>query len=181
MRDVQRAALPLFRADGFDAVTVEQIASEVGTAASTVYRHFGSKEQIVLWDEHDIAIDEALAGRLGRQPPLSAIRDVFVETLAGRYDEDLAFQLARIQFIYATPQVHGAAVEQDLRNRHALAEGLRGVLPTADRPAADLMAGCALLALDLAIEAWQAADAETPLADLILARFETLTQLERFA
>lgn len=177
MRDVQRVALPWFVERGFDDVTVEAIAAEVGTAASTVYRHFGGKEQIVLWDEHDVAIDEALGDRLGRQAPLAAMRDAFVETLAGRYDDDLDFQLARIRFIYATEQVHAAAVEADLRNRAELTAALRRTLPKRERDAAPLLAGAALLALDVAIERWQADHARTPLADLLTAAFATLERL----
>lgn len=177
MRDIQRAAMKLFAAHGFDAVTVEQIANTAGTAASTVYRHFGTKERIVLWDEHDVAIDGALAQRLGSQPPLRAIREAFVETLAGRYDDDLDFQLARIRFIYATPQVHGAAVEADLQNRDELTAALRASMSRTTRTAAALVAGCALLALDRAFERWQADGAGTALATLIGEEFDTLADL----
>ena len=77
MRETQLVAMDLFVERGFDAVTVDEIARTIGVAASTVYRHFGTKEGIVLWDEHDAAIDEALAAALQRQPPLRAIRDAF--------------------------------------------------------------------------------------------------------
>ena len=53
MRLTQRTALPLFTEQGFDQVTVEDIADQVGMAASTIYRHFATKERIVLWDEHE--------------------------------------------------------------------------------------------------------------------------------
>lgn len=33
------------------------MAAEVGMAPSTLYRHFRIKEDIVMWDEHDAAID----------------------------------------------------------------------------------------------------------------------------
>ena len=181
MRDVQRAALPLFVERGFDEITVEEIARVVGTAASTIYRHFGTKQQIVLWDEHDVAIDEALGERLPRQPPLQAIRDAFTETLGGRYDDDLDFQLERIRFIYATAQVHGAAVEADLRNREDLTTALNSVMSDKTRSAAPLIAGCSLLALDVAIQRWQTGDEERPLADLIADEFDTLAGLAAFS
>lgn len=181
MRDVQRVALPLFLDQGFADVTVEQIAAEVGTAASTVYRHFGTKERIVLWDEHDVALDRALGQRLRRQAPLHAIRDAFVETLAGRYDDDLDFQLARIQFIYATEAVHAAAIEADLANRTELTQALRQTMSAPNRDAAPIVAGAALVALDVAIDRWQADDASMPLADLIRQAFATLDDLATLA
>ena len=60
MRLTQRKAMELFQARGFDDVTVGEIAAEVGMAASTLYRHFATKESIVLWDEHESAIEDAL-------------------------------------------------------------------------------------------------------------------------
>ena len=178
MRLTQRTALPLFIEHGFDAVTVGQIAAEVEMAASTIYRHFETKEAIVLWDEHDAAIDDALeALRSTRLPPLAAMRTAFVADLGGRYDADFAFQLARVKYIYATEQVHAAAVQADLRDRDELTKGLRHYLSKDAKAAAPLLAGAALLALDIAFDRWQAADGEDPLGELIDAEFERLEAL----
>lgn len=177
MRTVQRLALPMFLDRGFDDVGVDEIAGAAGMAASTVYRHFGTKEEIVLWDEHDVEIDQALERRLRRQPPLEAIRDAFVDTLGGRYNEDLEFQLVRIRYIYATEQLHAAAVEADFRVRHELTEALQHVLSRQHRHAAPIIAGASLLALDVAMERWQASEAVEPLADLLTQSFESLVHL----
>lgn len=176
-RTVQRAALTMFRERGFDQVTVEEIAATAGMAASTIYRHFSTKEEIVLWDEHDLAIDAALEERLGQRPPLQAMREVFVETLGSRYDDDLDFQLGRIQYIYATEQLHVAAVEADFRNRSELTDGLRHFLTKRNRDAAPIIAGAALLAVDIAIERWQSADAKRPLSNYLGDAFDALETL----
>ena len=176
-RAVQRAALPMFRARGFDNVTVESIAREVGMAPSTVYRLFVTKEEIVLWDEHDLDIDQALEERLRRQPPLEAMRAAFVETLGGHYDDDLEFQLARVQYIYSTERVHAAALQADLRHRVELTEGLRHFLSKRNRHAAPILAGAALLAVDLAIERWQADAAKRSLSAYVNDAFDSLANL----
>jgi AcrR family transcriptional regulator len=176
-RAVQRAALPMFRARGFDNVTVESIAREVGMAPSTVYRLFVTKEEIVLWDEHDLEIDQALEERLRRQPPLEAMRAAFVETLGGRYDDDLEFQLARVQYIYSTERVHAAALQADLRHRVELTAGLRHFLSKRNRHAAPILAGAALLAVDLAIERWQADAAKRSLSAYVNDAFDSLADL----
>ena len=176
-RAVQRAALPMFRARGFDNVTVESIAREVGMAPSTVYRLFVTKEEIVLWDEHDLDIDQALEERLRRQPPLEAMRAAFVETLGGHYDDDLEFQLARVQYIYSTERVHAAALQADLRHRIELTEGLRHFLSKRNRHAAPILAGAALLAVDLAIERWQADAAKRSLSAYVNDAFDSLADL----
>ncbi len=179
MRLTQRRALDLFIERGFDAVTVAEIAETVGMAASTLYRHFETKEAIVLWDEHDQAIDSALDDALRRLPPFAAIREVFVEELGGRYDADLDFQLTRIRYIYATEQLHAAAVEADFRARDELTRGLEQVLARPQRSAAPIIAGAAMLALDVAIDRWQQAEAKTPLDQLIGEAFDHLSNLDR--
>ena len=177
MRTTQRAALALFIERGFDDVTVGEIAAEVGMAASTLYRHFPTKEDIVIWDEHEAAIGAALERELRERPPLDAIRHVFLNELATRYDADLDFQLQRIQYIYATEQLHAAAVEADLRLRDELTAGLEHFMTKRNRPTAVLVAGAALLALDIAIDRWQADNARRPLANRITESFDQLTRL----
>ena len=178
MRETQQAALELFEKRGFTSVTVEEIAASVGTAASTIYRHFGTKEALVLWDEHDAAVVDALADHLGRLPPLTAIRNALIEALAHRYDADLEFQLRRITFIYATRELHAAAVEADFRNRAELTGALERLLPKGQRGAAPILAGAAMLALDVAINRWQSSRAKIPLADLIAEAFDSLARLD---
>ena len=178
MRLTQRTALDLFEARGFDAVTVGEIAAASGVAASTVYRHFSTKEAIVLWDEHDPALDAAFERELGRHTPLAAIRTVFVDELAPRYEGDLSFQLRRVRYIYATEQVHAAAAEIDIRDAADLAAGLEHFLSPSDRPTASLLARVALLALDEAFDRWQACGGERGLGELIGEAFDTLERLD---
>lgn len=180
-RAVQRAALPMFRARGFDSVTVESIARAVGMAPSTVYRLFVTKEEIVLWDEHDLEIDRALEEQLRQRPPLEAMRAAFVETLGGRYDDDLEFQLARVQYIYATERLHAAALQTDLRQRVELTDGLREFLSRRNRHAAPILAGAALLAVDVAIERWQADAAKRTLSAYVNDAFDSLASLTSIA
>lgn len=176
-RSVQRAALAMFRAHGFDSVTVESIAREVGMAPSTVYRLFTTKEEIVLWDEHDLEIDRALEEQLRLHPPLEAMRIAFVEALGGRYDDDLEFQLARVTYIYATERLHAAALQADLRHRLELTDGLRRVLGKRNQHAAPMLAGAALLAVDVAVERWQAEGAKRALSVHLNDAFDTLIAL----
>ncbi|MGO1592440.1 MAG: TetR family transcriptional regulator [Ancrocorticia sp.] len=60
MRHVQAIAMELFLNDGFDNVTVEQVAEASGVSPRTVYRYFSTKEGLVLRDEYDDQVVAAL-------------------------------------------------------------------------------------------------------------------------
>lgn len=63
-------ALDLFEAQGFDKTTVAQIATAAGVSEMTFFRHFASKELVVLTDPYDPAIAEAIAAQPGDLTPL---------------------------------------------------------------------------------------------------------------
>ncbi|MEM8903514.1 MAG: helix-turn-helix domain-containing protein [Actinomycetota bacterium] len=175
----QRAAVDLFAAEGFDAVTVRDVCAAVGMAPSTLYRHFPSKEAIVVWDEHAEDDGAAIERALERWPPFAALRHSFVADVAARYDDDGGFQLRRISLIYRTPTIHAAAIRADADDRVYLTDLLARHLSVEQRDGADLLAGAALLAADRALDRWQAAAAATPLVELMTAAFDRLAHLER--
>jgi AcrR family transcriptional regulator len=175
--ETQREAMKLFLSRGFDSVLVEDIAEAVGVAGSTIYRHFKTKEGIVLWDEHDEALGAGLTDRLSSQAPLEAIRDAFVQTLAKRYQTDFDFQLTRVSFIYATPALHTAAIKADFRAREELTQALAHTLSKKHKAAAQLLAGASLLALDVAMDRWQQGKGKRGLDTLIAAEFDRLAGL----
>lgn len=181
MRETQREALRLFRERGFAQVTVEEIARSLGMAASTIFRHFGTKEAIIIWDEHDVVVDKAIVERFSQrepeQSPLHALRDVFAETLAVRYQHNLDFELDRIGFIYQTEALHAAAIEAQFADRDELTTALESLLSKQHKSAAPLLAGAALLALDVAIEHWQERGGRDNLDVLIHEAFATLENL----
>jgi len=174
MCTTQRLALQRFSEEGFNQVTVDSIAEGMGMAASTVYRHFGTKENLVLWDEHEIEIERAIVRHLGRKPPLLALRDAFNDSLVERYSSEQKFQLQRIRYIYATTELHAAAVNADYQARVELTKALESTLSKPHRKSATLLAGAALLALDIALDRWQSSKAKTSLKDCINDAFNEL-------
>lgn len=174
----QRTAIDMFSAEGYENVKVVDIAEAVGMAPSTLYRHFPTKEAIVLWDEHADEYAAELEDALGRLDPFPALREAFVTSLAGRYEADADFQLQRVALMYRTPAIHAAAIEADIADREYLTEMLEAHLTEANRPAAGLLAAAALLAADWAFDAWQERGAASPLAELIAAAFDHLGHLD---
>ena len=173
MRHIQDVALDLMEARGFDGVTLQDVAVAAGVSPSTVYRYFDTKEHVILWDEHDVPIGVELVARLRSRPPAIAFRDAFIAALDERADTGAL--LRRVRFIYATPQVHAAALAQDLRDRTDLARAFMDVMgPTSGALVADVVAGCCMAALDAAIDHWQRAAGATDLRPLIHAAFAPL-------
>ena len=173
MRHIQDVALDLMEARGFDGVTLQDVAEAAGVSPSTIYRYFDTKEHVVLWDEHDVPIGVGLVARLRSQPPASAFRDAFIAALGERADTGAL--LRRVRFVYATPQIHAAAIAQELRDRADLA---RAFAEATGAPSgalvADVMAGCCMAALDAAIDHWQRAAGAADLRTLVHAAFAPL-------
>ena len=173
MRELQELALGLFIERGFDSVTVEDVGAAGGVSSSTIYRYFRTKEGLVVWDETDRDITIELTRRLGKQKPISAVRDSLIAAFADIADPTPL--LRRVQFIYATPQVHAAAVEQQLTDQAELAEAFASVAGR-KRPNLEdsVHAGACMAALGAAIEHWQAEDGKHELPALIAAAFDAL-------
>jgi AcrR family transcriptional regulator len=170
MRRVQGEALRRFADVGFDGVTVEEIAAAAEVSPMSVYRWFGTKEALVIWDEFDPPILAAVATGLGGgRPPLEAVRSALVELLDEVYDRERDLALDRARLVFAEPAVRAAADRNGRLLRDALAElfARHGTPPTDARVAA-AVAGTLL---EEAIWTWQHHQGLRPLAELITETF----------
>lgn len=79
---LRRTALRLFKAKGFDEVSVDEIARQAEVSRSTFFRYFGSKEA-VLFDEVDestAAFMSQLQARPVEEGPLTAFEEALIHT-----------------------------------------------------------------------------------------------------
>ena len=154
MREVQAAALDLFEANGFEAVSVEAIAAAAGVSAPTVYRHFGTKERIIVWDDYDPDLLDSIARQATRLPPLAAVETGLIEALDKVYGADARRVLRRAQLMLNTPalRVANAPVIAELRAELAAVLALSYADMTVAR--ADLLAAVIIVALEAAITRW---------------------------
>ena len=67
-----RAALELFEERGYDATTAASIADRAGVTEMTFFRHFASKDAVLVDDPYDPLIAEAIARQPRALPPLAA-------------------------------------------------------------------------------------------------------------
>ena len=75
-------ALRLFRAQGYDATTVEQIAAAAEVSPSTFFRYFPAKEDVVLRDDFDDRMFEAFDRQPPSLAPVAALRAAIREAVA---------------------------------------------------------------------------------------------------
>lgn len=112
MRRIQEVALELFDLYGYQQVPIERIADAAEVSPSSVYRYFGTKEQIVLWDEYDPIAIERIASELLSQPPIEAVRRVMDETIGEMMRVDEQRVRRRIHHMMQEPAIAAATAVQ---------------------------------------------------------------------
>jgi AcrR family transcriptional regulator len=112
MRHIQQTALNLFDAHGFGNVTIERVAAEAEVSPSSVYRYFGTKEQLILYDEYDPELLAALDTELAAHDPVTALRHALSTAFRRilRTDEDLIKQ--RMRYSMQEPSVRAEMLRQ---------------------------------------------------------------------
>lgn len=115
MRLVQEVALDLFDAHGYVAVTVERIAAASDISPSSVYRYFGTKEHIVLWDENDPIWSARIPQGLRSHPPLETLRFMVDALVSGVLRSDRARLRRRISLVMRESSIEAASALQAYR------------------------------------------------------------------
>jgi AcrR family transcriptional regulator len=109
---IQAQAIRLFREQGYEATTIEQIAEAAEVAPSTCFRYFPAKEDLVLSDDYDPLIVEALRAQPPGLSPIQAARRAYRDVFAGLSDADLADVRERVALALAVPELRAAALDQ---------------------------------------------------------------------
>ncbi|MFT4296765.1 MAG: helix-turn-helix domain-containing protein [Micropruina sp.] len=150
---LQRAAVELFAERGYEATTTAQVAERAGVSEMTLFRHFATKEALLLADPFDPLMAEAVRARPGEEPPMRAlvqgIRQAWLQV-----DAESTQKLREILLIVArTPALRGAVERNSNDTAAALTAALldRGVLEAPARIAvAAVIAGLSTALLDWA-------------------------------
>ncbi|WP_448639330.1 TetR/AcrR family transcriptional regulator [Geodermatophilus sp. URMC 63] len=155
---IEEVALELFRARGFDQVTVEDVCAEAGVAPATFYRWFGTKEEVVFAYQEDFtaALGRALeAGAAASEPArLSVVLEEFASFLESQQD----LLAVRDQIVLGQPRLmqRTLVVQRDLEA--VLARGLAAMRGSREPDAAALLqAGVGIVVLRVAVRSWREA------------------------
>jgi AcrR family transcriptional regulator len=150
------AAYELFAVKGYEQTRVADIAAAADVTEMTFYRHFGSKDQLLIDDPYDPLI----AGAIGEQPPELAplARTVRGIRLAWRrlpITDDGPIRL-RIAIAGSTPALLPVLRASTAATEKAITDQL--VADGADRTEAAIAAAATMAALMTGLTRWAVAD-----------------------
>jgi AcrR family transcriptional regulator len=117
-------ALRLFREQGYQATTIEQISAAAEVSPSTFFRYYPTKEDLVLQDEFDARVFEAFERQPLDVPPIAAIRTAMREgigTLTPAEMEELALT-SKLQ--HEVPEIRARSLEDFNRTIRKMSESV---------------------------------------------------------
>lgn len=122
-REVVLAAVGLFTEYGFERTTMDWIATETGVSRRSLFRRFGSKEDI-LFSEHD-ELFTTVVRYLDASPddPLTAVRSAARMVFQG-YLRDPGITLPRYHLVRAHPRLRDREVAMTARYQSAFSHYL---------------------------------------------------------
>ena len=174
---IRASALRLFREQGYEATTVEQIAAAAGVSHMTFFRYFPTKEDVALSDRYDPLIASAIAQTPATWPLIQRIRTVLVHGLRLVYDADQDTLLAQNRLIVSTPALRERMWAGQLATQQAILQALEAnqLDPHARFQTKVTVAAC-LAAAGTAVLTWVENDGTPELPDLMEQAFDTLTR-----
>jgi len=132
---IREHALRLFREQGYQRTTVEQIAAAAEVSPSTFFRYFPTKEDLVLQDDMDTRMVEAFERQPAGLGAIAAVRGAIWEMLASYNEADLDVIRETTTLTMTVPEVRARAVDEFGRTIAVISEALA---TRAGRPADDL-------------------------------------------
>ena len=132
---IREHALRLFRENGYQRTTVEQIAEAAEVSPSTFFRYFPTKEDLVLRDDMDTRMIEAFERQPSDLSPLSAVRAAVREMFGSYTQADLDTLGETTALTLTVPEVRARAMDEFARTIGVIAEALA---KRSGRPADDL-------------------------------------------
>jgi AcrR family transcriptional regulator len=119
---IQQEALRLFREQGYEATTIEQIAEAAEFSPSTFFRYFPTKEDVVMYDDLDPVVIAAYQAQPATLGPVPALRNAMRQVFAEIPPEAIRDMRERFELIMAVPELRSRMVDELVRNIEMVAE-----------------------------------------------------------
>jgi AcrR family transcriptional regulator len=173
---IQEHAVRLFREQGYEQTTVDQIAAAAEISPSTFFRYFKTKEDVVLEDEYDGLILGLVAAAPADLPPVAALRQAMRGAFATMAPEELTRLFERTKLMLSVPALRMRMMDS-MTDQLGIVGGALAIRTkrSPDDFAARVLAGAFFGAVLAAVTVWVEGgeSADFPgLIDQALAQFE---------
>jgi AcrR family transcriptional regulator len=171
------AAIELFAQQGYGTTTVEQIANLAAVSPRTFFRHFDSKEDVLLPFDEPIAVAPAIRAQPASMSDIEALRTALVATAPTNEPALARIRMLR-EALSSSAALRGRDFDQRNLSEQAMARALadRRQLDQPDREAR-LAAILGFAILRTAMDRWLDLPDPTPLGPLIEAEFDRARHL----
>ncbi|MFD7021908.1 TetR/AcrR family transcriptional regulator [Promicromonospora sukumoe] len=169
--EVMEVAIDLFLRDGYEAVTVDQIASAAGLSPRSFFRYFTGKEAVFtqMIDDTGSAIAHRLEARPSHEDPWLALRRSFDEVI--EMLDDPGRSLPTMRLIYDTPVLYGGHLRKQAQWNELLTAALTSrsaTTPSDDqRLRAGALAAAAVSCFEYSRLEWVARDGGRSVGELL--------------
>ncbi|WP_028923834.1 TetR/AcrR family transcriptional regulator [Pseudonocardia acaciae] len=167
---IQREALRLFLERGFHGVTVAEVAEAAEVSAMTVFRHFPTKEDLVMSDGYDEVIAERIAAGPSEGPLTRRIGEGLLMGWGELSGEAAELTLARVRLIMDTPALRARLWE----NQYATGRAIVAALAGEDPFEVEVAAAACLGAVGVALLRWAAEGGRADVRELIETALEVI-------
>ena len=175
------AAFELFGRNGFEAVSVDEIAQAVDVSARTFFRYFAGKEDVVLQaiDEQCAQVMAELDRRPADEPVLGALRNAMVTVLRA-CEREQSYPAARrftimLRLLTESPALAAHSIHRRTVYLNELAERVtRRMGADPGDPRAMLVAAVVMAAIPLAGSVWRRQEPDTPPSTTVERAFRLL-------
>jgi AcrR family transcriptional regulator len=133
---VQKQAMRLFRKQGYEATTVEQIAAAAEISPSTFFRYFPSKEDLIMYDPLDEKIIEIIRAQPLNLGIIPAVRATVHQAFENLSEEEITEMQEKEKIMRAVPELRSRSIDEIIKSLDSFSKVLAERL---GRSADDLM------------------------------------------
>jgi AcrR family transcriptional regulator len=119
---IKAQALRLFRAQGYEGTSIEEIAGAAEVSPSTVFRYFPTKPDLVIYDDLDERMSAAFRAQPAELNAVQALRASVRLGFGSVADEELASQYERGQLLRTVPDLRAAMLGEFVRSTREIIE-----------------------------------------------------------
>lgn len=154
--ELLKQALDLFEAQGYEQTSAAEVARAAGVSEMTFFRHFPSKDRVLLDDPYDAELVAAVAARPLGEAPLARTVNGLRSAWAAVPEPAVTVVRRRTRIVADTPALRSAVARNNQRTEDAVIQQL--LSDGCDPLEARVVVSAVLAALTSALLWWAAQD-----------------------